>query len=77
LAIDDEINALKKNKIFDGVIKPIGWNIVGSKWIFKTKKNADGTLERFRSRAIVKRFSQASGFDFENTFAPVTRYESL
>jgi len=76
-AMDDEINARKKNNTFDVVDKPTGRNIVGSKWVFKTKKNADGTLERFRARAVAQGFSQAPGFDFEDTFTPVIRYESL
>jgi len=46
-AMNDEINALKKNNTCDVVNKPIGRKIVGSKWVFKTKNNADGTLERF------------------------------
>jgi len=44
-AMDDEINGLKKNNTFDVVDKPTGRNIVGSKWVLKTKKNADSTLE--------------------------------
>jgi len=44
--IKDEIIELKKNKSFYIVSKPIGWKIVGTKWVFKTQKNADGTLER-------------------------------
>jgi len=76
-AMDDEITALKKNKTFEVVDKPIGRNIIDSKWVFKTKKNADGTLERYRARAVAKGYSQVSGFDFEDTFAPVIRYESL
>jgi len=75
--MNDEIIALKKNKTFDIVSKPIGRNIVRSKWVFNTKKNADGTLERFRARAIAQGFSQAPGFDFEDTFAPFIQYESL
>ena len=75
--MNDEINALRKNKTFEVVDKPIGWNIVGSKWVFKTKRNADATLKRYRARAIAQEFSQAPGFDFEDTFAPVIRYESL
>ena len=77
LAMDDEINALKKNKTFEVIDKPIGRNIDESKWVFKTKKNADGTLERFRARAVAQGFSQAPSFDFEDTFAPVIRYEFL
>jgi len=75
--MNDVINALKKNKTFDVVNKPIGRNIVGSKWVFKNKKNADGTLERFRARAVAQGFSHALGFDFEDTCAPVIRYELL
>ena len=71
--MEDEINALKKNNTFDVVDKPIGRNIVGSKWVFKTKKNTDGTLERFRARAVAQGFSQAPGFDFDNAIAPVIR----
>ena len=47
MAMEDEINVLKKNNTFDVVDKPIGQNIVRSKWVFKTKKNADSALERF------------------------------
>jgi len=76
-AMNDEINALKKNNTFDVVNKPIGRNIVGSKWVFKTKKNTEGTLEKWLGRAVAQGFSQARGFHFEDTFAPVIRYESL
>ena len=75
--MNDEINALKKNKTFEVVDKPIGRIIVGSKWVFKTKRNADGTLERYRARAVAERLSQAPGFDLEDTFTPVICYESL
>jgi len=44
-AMDDEINGLKKNNTFDVVDKPTGRNMVGSKWVLKTKKYADSTLE--------------------------------
>jgi len=44
-AINDQITALRKNNTFEVVDKPIGQNIIDSKWVFKTKKNADGTLE--------------------------------
>jgi len=75
--MDDEITALKKNNTFDVVDKLTGPNIVRSKWVFKTKKHADGTLEKFRARAVAQGFSQPPGFDFKDTFAPVIQYESL
>ena len=76
-AMNDKINALKNNKTFEVADKPIGRNIVRSKWVFKTKRNADGILEIYRARAVAQEFSQAPGFDFEDTFAPVISYESL
>ena len=75
--MNDEIKALEKNNTFDVVDKPIGRKLIDSKWVFKTKRNADGTLERFRARAVAKGFSQIPGYDFDETFAPVIRYESL
>jgi len=74
--MNDEINALKKNKTFDVVKKPIGRNIVGSKWVFKSKKNTDSNLARFRARAVAQEFSQAPGYDFEDIFAAVICWES-
>ena len=59
--MDNEINAVMKNKTFVVIDKPTGRNIVGSKWVFKTKKNADCSLERFRARDIALGFSQAPG----------------
>jgi len=76
-AMDNEINVLKKNNTLDVVDKPTGRNIVENKWVFKSKTNADHTWERFRAPAIAQGFSQASGFNFRDTFTPVIRYESL
>jgi len=75
--MNDKINALKNNKTFDVVNKAIGQNIVSSKWVFKVKRNADGTLERFRARALAQGFSQAPAFNFKDTFAPPIHYKSL
>jgi len=44
--MNDEINLLKQNKAFEVVNKPIVPNIVGSKWVFNTKRNTDSTFER-------------------------------
>ena len=75
--MNEEIIALKKNKTFDFVNKPIARNIVRTKWVFKTKKNADGTLERFRGSAVEQGFSQAPAPHFDDTFVLVIHYASL
>ena len=41
------------------------------------KLNADGSIERYKARLVIKDYSQLAGIDYEENFAPVTRYDSL
>ena len=50
---------------------------MGSKWVFKTKTDADGTIERHRARLVAQGFSQMFGTDYDETFCPVVRLESV
>jgi hypothetical protein len=47
------------------------------KWVFKIKRNADGSLERYKARLVIKGYKQQQPVDFEETFASVCRYESI
>lgn len=46
------------------------------KWVFKTKFLADGSLDKYRARCTVKGFTQRSGIDYKETFAPTPRAET-
>jgi hypothetical protein len=48
-----------------------------SKWIYKIKHAADGSVEKYKARFVARGFSQVEGIDYEKTFAPVARYTSI
>ena len=56
---------------------PAGRRPVGSKWVFKVKNNGDQSVERYKARIVAKGYSHIEGLDYDETFAPVTRYDSL
>src|SRR5882757_6849730 len=55
---------------------PPGANIIGSKWVFKAKKDAAGFIARLKARLVAQGFSQIGGIDFDDTYAPVARLAS-
>ncbi|KAL2472251.1 putative mitochondrial protein [Abeliophyllum distichum] len=69
--MDAEIQALKTNETWDLVPRPSHHNVVGCKWIFKTKLRADGSIERHKAYLVAQLFFQIHGLDFEDTFSPV------
>ncbi len=56
---------------------PDGANLVGCRWVFKTKRKADGTVDRYKARLVAQGYSQEEGVDFDEVFAPVAKYKSI
>ena len=59
------------------VPRPKGVNVIGTKWIFKNKSDEHGTVIRNKSRLVAQGYTQVEGIDFDETFAPVARLESI
>jgi hypothetical protein len=76
-AILDELQSHKQNETWTVVKRNFNMNVIGSKWVFKLKRNEKGEVVRFKARLVAKGFGQEYGVDYKETFAPVMRYKSL
>jgi hypothetical protein len=73
----EEYASIMKNDVWEVVPRPEGKSMIGSRWIYKIKHVADGSVEKFKARFVAKGFSQKEGIDYDETFAPVARYTSI
>ena len=69
----EEIAALHQNKTWILIPRSNDMNVIGYKWVYKTKLKADGTLERLKARLMAKGFNQIPRIDFLETFSPVVK----
>jgi hypothetical protein len=56
---------------------PEGAKLIGCKWIFKTKRDSKGNVERYKARLVIKGFTQKEGIDYKETFSPVSSKDSF
>jgi hypothetical protein len=76
-AMMEEYNSIMKNDVWEVVPRPEGKSVVTSKWLYKLKHAADGSIEKYKARFVARGFSQVEGVDYDETFAPVARYTSI
>jgi hypothetical protein len=76
LAMQEELNNFTRNEVWNLVPHP-NQNIVRTKWVFRNKQDEHGVVTRNKARLVAKGYSQVEGLDFDETYAPVARLESI
>ena len=76
-AMKSEMDSLKENGVYEIVDRPLGKKVVKSKWVFRVKTNELGEVEKYKARVVAKGFSQVEGIDYDQTFSPTVRFESI
>lgn len=75
--MQEEINALHRNETWHLVPPNKGVNVIDCKWVYKVKKKADGSIDRYKARLVPKGFKQRYGIDYEDTFSPVVKIATI
>ena len=75
--MEEELRALAQNHTWDLVPLPAGKRLVASRWVYAIKENSDGSLERHKARVVAKGFTQKYGLDYQETFAPMAKMNSV
>ena len=73
----EELEQFSHNNVWTLVPRPENTNVISTKWIFKNKYNEFGNIVGNKARLVAQGYTQVEGIDFDETFTPVARLESV
>jgi transposase InsO family protein len=76
-AMNEEVAALLSKNTYTLEKLPPGMKALGVRFVFTIKRDANGNIERYKARLVVKGYLQREGVDFNEVFAPVSKHTTL
>jgi hypothetical protein len=76
VAMQEELNNFTRSEVWH-LVPRLNQNVVGTKWVFRNKHDEHGVVTRNKAQLVAKGYSQVEGLDFDETYAPVDRLESI
>ncbi|GJX03870.1 retrovirus-related pol polyprotein from transposon TNT 1-94 [Tanacetum coccineum] len=77
IAMQEELNQFIANDVLELVPQPKNITIIGTKWVFRNKLDENGIVSRNMARLVAQGYNQQEGIDYDETYAPVARLESI
>ncbi|GJU24324.1 retrovirus-related pol polyprotein from transposon TNT 1-94 [Tanacetum coccineum] len=75
--MQEELNQFIVNDVWELVPQPRNMTIIGTKWVFRNKLDENGIVSRNKARLVAQGYNQQEGIDYDETYAPVARLESI
>nr|GEY87202.1 zinc finger, CCHC-type [Tanacetum cinerariifolium] len=76
-AMETELDSINKNNTWTLTTLPPDHKAIGLKWVYKTKRDAEGKIIKYKARLVAKGYVQEQGIDFDEVFAPVARIKTV
>ncbi|XP_074373676.1 uncharacterized protein LOC141714027 [Apium graveolens] len=77
VAMQEELNQFERCQVWELVSPPSNAKVIGTRWVFKNKKDEDGNIIRNKAHLVAHGYNQQEGIDFDETYAPVARLEAI